>query len=149
MKQSIKHSIKTLSLIGLIFSVSQTHASSHHVNHIDFFSDRFDLSYFEAGTQEQVATLINTVNGGTLSPSLNADIEHFVELGFSTELERYNVACSDNGCLVYLSIDKSQSEAVINRAENYISSIDKQFWYDFNGKHIYEYDNQYFLVLLK
>ena len=35
------------------------------------------------------------------------------------------------------------------RADNYISNIDTNYWYDFKSKDVFESNNNYYLVLLK
>lgn len=125
---------------------------SGHVNTFDFFQDNFDLSLFHKSAESkesEITQMINEVNAGTTSLPLESNIKSFVDLGFADDLINSQYFCSITGCILFLSLNPENSRADKYRAESYISAVDKQYWYDFRSKNVFESNNNYYLVLQK
>ena len=145
----MKHIIKLVIVFVLSGFFNSSYAKPTNVNKFDFFQENFDLSLFKEDIKSEISQLIIEINTGKPSTSLESDIKSFVDLGFNDDLKNSQYFCSIKGCILFLSLNPENNKADKYRADNYISNIDKQYWYDFKSKDIFESNNNYYLVLRK
>lgn len=142
--------IINLTVVFLLLGTSNhSNAKTSQVNDISFLQENFDLTLFEKHTKSELEELINQVNSGNSNVSLESDIKSFIDLGFSEDLKNSNYFCSTKGCVLFLGLNPETNKASKYRADNYISNIDTNYWYDFKSKDVFESNNNYYLVLLK
>lgn len=142
--------IINLTVVFVLLSISNhCFAKTSQVNDISFFQENFDLTLFEKNTKSELEQLISQVNSGNSDVSLESDIKSFIDLGFSKVLKTSNHFCSTKGCVLFLGLNPASNKASRYGADNYISNIDTNYWYNFKSKDVFESNNNYYLVLLK
>jgi len=142
--------IINITVVYLLLSIlNHSYAKTSQVNDIGFFKKKFDLSFFEKNTENELDQLISQVNSGISDVSLESDIKSFIDFGFSYDLNNSKYFCSTKGCVLFLGFNPASNKASTYRASNYISNIDTNYWYDFQSKDVFESNHNYYIVLLK
>lgn len=144
----MKFNIKFTVVFVFLGFFNNCFAKDSQVNEIDFFQENFDLTLFEQNAKSDISQLINEINKGDSSASSESDLKSFVDLGFNN-LNDSQYFCSTKGCILFLSLSPESSKAAKYGADDYISNIDQNYWYDFKSKDIFQSNENYYLVLLK